>query len=61
MSKLTPAEQITAQALEFIRNGAVPPCPAWLQVLFAEIDRRNPDFAAETRALLRSTIEKTTN
>jgi hypothetical protein len=39
----------------------MPPLPPWLEAMFTEIARRNPDFVAETRAIIRRTIEKTTN
>jgi hypothetical protein len=61
VSELTPIEKMTAEALKRIREGTVPPIPPWLKAAFAEIARRNPDFVAETDAIIRRTIEKTTN
>jgi hypothetical protein len=61
VSKLTHIEKITAEALQQIRDGTVPPIPPALAEQFAIIARRNPQLVADTHAIIRRTIEKTTN
>jgi hypothetical protein len=61
MSELTEIEKLTAKALQAIREGNVPPIPEWLRTAFREIELRHPDFVAETQAIIRRTIEKTTH
>lgn len=61
MSKLTHLEEVTARALESVRNGTAPEVPPRLRAMFDDIARNNPDLVAQTRAIIRRTIEKTTN